>query len=145
MKYDLQTLIPHRGKMVLLDGVEEIDLERGTASSYFVVRKEWAQNWAAIEYMAQAAAVLAGAEDNAAHAGAAPRPGLLLGTRRLTLNIDKFKVGARYTVRATNSFRADDAAAFDCVICDAEGNKAAVATLNAYRPPDFKGFLESNT
>ena len=94
----------------------------------------------AIEYMAQTAAALVGLAARAK--GEAPRPGLLLGTRRLELGLDRFRAGETYRISAHCAFEDEESAAFDCDIRDGRGTTVATASLNAYRPPDMKAFLE---
>jgi len=136
----LDDLLPHRPPMTLLDEIVSVDLAEGTLVAAFAGRREWRGNWVAIELMAQAAAALAGAADRAEGYAGPPRPGFLLGTRRLTLDLDAFEPGHRYRVRATRVFSDAESASFDCAVLDGERTVAA-ATLNAYRPPDVAAFL----
>lgn len=149
--WTLEELLPHRAPMLLLDAVETFDPEVKTLTARVVVTPEQAElfggdayvpNWVAIEYMAQASAALAGCYDRHVAPDRAARPGLLLGTRKLDLKLKNFVVGGVYHVTAVNAFWDADAAAFACVVRDAAGNEVASATLNAYRPQDFKGFLK---
>ena len=136
----LDDLIPHRPPMRLLDEVLSVDLASETLVAAFTARRDWCANWVAIELMAQAAAALAGAADRAEGRDGPPRPGFLLGTRRLTLDLPAFTVGRRYTVRAQSVFRDAESASFDCAVLDG-ARTVASATLNAYRPPDVRAFL----
>ena len=129
---NLEDLIPHRDAMVLIDEVVSCDLEAATLTAAFTAKPQWQENWAAIEFMAQTAAALAGVSDRAAGWTGAPKPGYLLGTRKLELGIDRFAVGRRYLVTARNTFNADGAASFDCEIRDGDA-VVAKASLNAYR------------
>ena len=74
--------------------------------------------------------------------GTEPRPGLLLGTRKLVLGLDRFEAGRTYHVTAVNAFWDADAASFECTVRDESGAEVASAVLNAYRPPDLEGFLK---
>ena len=98
--------------------------------------------WASIEYMAQAAALLVGLRDRALNPGENPRPGLLLGTRRLELAVERLATGADYRISAVCEFEDADAAAFRCEMVDSSGIVVASAILNAYRPPDMASFLK---
>lgn len=140
--YSLGELIPHRDVMVLIDEVVSCDLAAATLTAAFTAKPQWQENWAAIEFMAQTAAALAGASDRAAGWRGAPRPGFLLGTRKLELFLDRFVVGRRYLATARNSFCADGAASFECEIRDGE-TLVAKATLTAYRPDDAGASLDS--
>ncbi len=149
---ELSALLPHRPPMVLIDGVERFDLESRSLvasfkvtpdSPFFDVGIDGVPAWAAIEYMAQTSAALAGRYDLTVSSDSPPKPGLLLGTRRLTLGVSRFANGETYHVRAVNEYSDSDAAAFNCTILDGDGKVAATGTLNAYRPPDFGAFLDS--
>ena len=129
----LEDLIPHRHDMVLIDEVVSCDLAASSLTAAVTIKPQWRENWAAIEFMAQTAAALAGAADRAAGWQGEPRPGFLLGTRKLELFIDRFVVGRRYTITAYNSFFADGAANFECKIFDGAA-VVAKAAINAFRP-----------
>ena len=145
----LEELLPHRPPMVLIDAVESFD----AATKRLVARvtigpdqlfctSDGVPNWVAIEYMAQAAAALVGFYDKVTAPGAPARPGLLLGTRRLDLKLDRFEMGKTYYISAENVFSDDEAASFICSIQDAAGDTVATATLSAYRPPDIEQFIK---
>lgn len=150
-KWSLEELLPHRTPMLLLAAVEDFDPETKALTARVVVTPEQVAlfgaadcvpNWVAIEYMAQASAALAGCYDRHMAPDRAARPGLLLGTRKLELKLPRFEVGRTYRVTAVNAFWDEDAAAFACAVRDEAGNEVASATLNAYRPQDFRGFLK---
>ncbi len=145
----LEELLPHRPPMVLIDAVESFD----AATKRLVARvtigpnqlfctSDGVPNWVAIEYMAQTAAALVGLYDKVTAPGAPARPGLLLGTRRLDLKLDRFEMGKTYFISAENVFSDDEAASFICSIQDAAGDTVATATLSAYRPPDIEQFIK---
>lgn len=153
MKHTIEQLIPHREPMILIDAIESVDMEKGSLTARFDVSPKQiffdeaaggVPGWAAIEYMAQTAAALAGEYDLQTRPGQAPKPGLLLGARRVPTAFGVFRDGCSYFVTATQAFHDEEAAAFECVIRDAEGNELSTAVLNAYRPPDFAGFLRTN-
>lgn len=129
----LEDLIPHRDTMMLIDEIVSCDLQNSTLVAAVTVKPQWQENWAAIEFMAQTAAALAGASDRAQGWAGAPKPGFILGTRKLELDLERFAVGHRYLITAKNSFFADGAASFDCEISDGE-KTVAKASINAYRP-----------
>ena len=137
LSLNVEDLVPHRSPMVLIDAVESADLTSSTLVASFAAREEWRGNWFALEYMAQAAAALAGLHDRAEGA-AACRPGFLLGTRRLDLGIAEFVPGVKYLVKAVREYEDGDSAAFACEIRE-EGcgphSGVCAAVLTAYRPP----------
>jgi len=151
MTRPLEELLPHRAPMVFIDRVESFDESARSLTAAFTVTPEHVlyspsdggvPNWAAIEFMAQTAAALVGNLDKLQEPQSPPRPGLLLGTRKLDLRLDSFEAGRTYRVTASYAFCDSDAAAFSCAISDDSGAVVAEATLNAYRPPDFRQFLK---
>ncbi len=138
----LEDIIPHREPMVLLDRVVSADLDGRRLTAEFVARPEWSENWASIEYMAQAAAAMAGLTDRAAGEKGPPKLGFLLGTRRLELDFDRFRPGCAYRVEVHNEFSDSEAASFDCAIVDDGGRTVARALLSAYRPKDIDAFVK---
>lgn len=138
--YRLEDLIPHRPPMVLLDEIVSFDEENRTLVVAATIRKEWGENWSAIELMAQTAAALAGVYDRMTGSSSPARPGLLLGTRRLELKIPSFEVGRRYLVTAKELFSDAESASFECSVRDGDAVVAS-ATLNAYRPSDVYSFM----
>ena len=151
MIWPLEELLPHRAPMVFLDRVESFDESARSLAASFTVTPEHVlyspasggvPNWVAIEFMAQAAAALAGNFDKIQDPESPALPGLLLGTRKLDLRLDSFKAGRTYRVTASYVFQDAVAAAFSCAISDDSGTVVAEAMLNAYRPPDFRQFLK---
>ncbi len=138
--YPVESLVPHRPPMSLLDEIVSCDMKEGTLSAAFSARREWAENWSAIEYMAQAAAALAGAADRAGGYEGPPKPGFLLGTRKMGLDFDRFEPGKRYIARARSVLIDEEAGSFECEIADGE-RVLARATLNAFRPQDISAFV----
>lgn len=137
----LDDLLPHRPPMVLVDDVVAYDATRRQVTVAATIREPWSENWVAIELMAQTAAALAGLFDRQEGASGCPRPGFLLGTRKLTLRVPRFEVGRRYLISATNEFCDDETASFACQINDEAGNVVATAVLTAYRPENLSAFL----
>ncbi len=138
--YRLEDVLPHRPPMVLLDEIVSVDEEERSIVTAATIRPEWSENWSAIELMAQAAAALAGVFDRISGHNGPPRPGLLLGARRLSLGVPSFEVGRRYFVTARNVFSDDESASFECTVRDGDAVLAST-TINAYRPSDVGAFL----
>ena len=148
----LDELLPHRPPMVLIDSVESFDVEAKRLTARVTIGEnqiffdgEGVPNWAAIEFMAQAAAALAGCFDKERDPARPARPGLLLGTRRLDLCVESFAAGRTYRVTAASTFWDDETAAFACTVVDDAGTVVAEAALNAFRPPDFGTFIKEQT
>jgi predicted hotdog family 3-hydroxylacyl-ACP dehydratase len=132
---DVAELIPHSGKMVLLDRI--INCDDNSLLAELVVRNDdllgndtAVPAWAGIEYMAQAVAAYAGVM--AKRAGEPIKLGFLLGTRRYTSNVAEFKTGSTLTVRVEKIMQNDNLGAFECMI---QGVDVKVsANLNVYQP-----------
>lgn len=114
-------LIRHRGSMLMLDTLLEIDWQRAvcewrvSSDCALLVPGRGVPAYAAIECMAQCVAVHAGAM--ARSKGLAPPLGLLLGTRNFHADISWLQVGARYRVECQQLMRDEQGmAAFDCQI-----------------------------
>jgi len=132
-------LLPHRPPAVYLDAVESFDPDAGSLTVRAVAAAGRTAGVCAIEYMAQAAAALAGMFDRLA--GHDPLPGFLLGTRKLDLRVAAFAEGTVYRIQAERAFSDGEAASFACEMTDTEGRVVASATLNAYRPENTASFL----
>ncbi|SJM91569.1 Beta-hydroxyacyl-(Acyl-carrier-protein) dehydratase FabA/FabZ [Crenothrix polyspora] len=133
---DIAALIPHSGRMVLLDRI--IDFDGHTLSAELIVRddglfgdKHSVPAWVGIEYMAQAIAAYAGIQSKLA--GEPIKLGFLLGTRRYISNIANFAVGTILTIQVKNIIQDDKLGVFDCKIYGADIEISA--NLNVYQPP----------
>ena len=147
---NLVDIMPHRGRMLLLDGLESYDAENGVLKACFTVRADnvffdvsigGLPSWISIELMAQASAACAGAYDLAESPGQPPRPGLLLGSRKVAMPRAVYPLGESFTVTAAEAFHDDESGAFECEIRDG-GTVVAKAMLSAYRPQDMEGFIK---
>ena len=133
--FAVEELLPHSGRMVLLNRVIEFDEEYMVAE--VIVRNDGligdgnkVPAWLGIEYMAQTIAALGGMKRRLA--GKSLNPGFLLGTRRYDCNVDLFTVGSVLTVYVKRFLEDQGLGVFDCRIT-AEGILAS-AKLNVYQP-----------
>jgi predicted hotdog family 3-hydroxylacyl-ACP dehydratase len=142
--WPVEQLLPHAGRMILLDRVVEWDADRIVCER--VVRRGdpfieagGLPGWAGIELMAQAVAAWNGCQVLAA-AGAI-RPGFLLGTRSYRVDADAFPPGSKLIIEALRTFHDDDGmASFTCRV-DTTGVHAE-ARLTVFSPPDPTPFLD---
>jgi predicted hotdog family 3-hydroxylacyl-ACP dehydratase len=142
--WPIDQVLPHAGRMILLDRVVSWDAERIVCER--VVRRGDAfveaaglPAWAGVELMAQAIAAWNGCQVLAA--GGQVRPGFLLGTRAYRADVDVFPPGAKLSIAAVRSFHDDDGmGAFACRI-DAPGLHAE-ARLTVFSPPDPTPYLD---
>jgi predicted hotdog family 3-hydroxylacyl-ACP dehydratase len=132
----IETLLPHRPPMILLDAVVACDEARLSAvvtirpTSLFL-DADRVPGHIGIEYMAQACGAFAGAE--ALRRGEAVRIGFLLGTRRYIMHAPWFHLGECLTVSVSLGYRDGSMATFDGRI-DVAGTLAAEARLIVYQP-----------
>jgi len=139
-RYEVAELVPHRGRMSLLDAIVEYGEDWLRASVTPAPGAAFATahgmpGWVGIEYMAQAASAFGGIEQ--VQRGERPTIGLLIGARYYRCMLDNFIFGVSLDVIAKIAMRdADDFAAYDCRI-EAGGRHLAECTLKAYRPRDL--------
>ena len=133
--FAVEELVPHTGRMMLLNRVIEFDEENMVAE--VIVRDDGlfgdgstVPAWLGIEYMAQTIAALGGMKRRLA--GKPLNLGFLLGTRRYDCNLDIFPVGSVLTVSVKQLVEDQGLGVFDCRIT-AEGISAS-AKLNVYQP-----------
>jgi predicted hotdog family 3-hydroxylacyl-ACP dehydratase len=134
-KFAVDELVPHTGRMVLLNRVIEFDEENMLAEVIVCDDGLFGSGssvpaWLGIEYMAQTIAALGGMKRRLA--GKPLNPGFLLGTRRYVCNVGLFAVGSVLTVSVKRLVEDQGLGVFDCHIT-AEGISAS-AKLNVYQP-----------
>src|SRR5262245_60180983 len=142
----IEDILPHRGDMLLLDGVQsysagEIAVSSTPKPGSWYAETPGMPSWIGIELMAQAIAAHVCLRYRAE--GEPPRPGVLLGTRKYRCKRPHFAFGEQLAVRARPSYQ-DEAGvgAYRCAIEHA-GESLAEATVMAYEPPDFAAFLRA--
>jgi predicted hotdog family 3-hydroxylacyl-ACP dehydratase len=135
----MDTWVPHRGAMNLLDDVEHCD-ELTIVARVRVPGEglfhgaEGVPAWVGIEYMAQAVAAWSGVRAQAG--GGSPRIGYLLGSRRYEAAVPAFEVGAQLRVFASCELMGDNGLGmFDCRI-EQDGRVLASGRLSVFEPPD---------
>ncbi|WP_077038086.1 3-hydroxylacyl-ACP dehydratase [Pelomonas sp. KK5] len=143
----IASLVPHAGRMSLLQTVLDCDAESLRAEltvsegDLFFHEGVGIGGWVGIEYMAQAVAAWAGAQ------GGEPRIGFLLGSRRYRCSRSAFRAGEKLSVSVRREFQADNGLGqFDCRIEIGE-DCVATAQLTVFGPEDPVAFLtgESKT
>jgi predicted hotdog family 3-hydroxylacyl-ACP dehydratase len=142
---DIRALVPHEGRMALLDRVIAADeaslcAEVAIRSDSMFCGADGVGGWVGIEYMAQAIAAQAGYK---AHLRGEPiKIGFLLGSRRYECKRSAFAVGSVLRVYVECLMLADNGlGSFQCRIEDAEGI-AATAVVNVFQPNSVNEILE---
>lgn len=150
---DVAPLLPHSGRMVLIDRITDYGPGHLTAAArvkenHILLKNNYLPCLAGIEIMAQGVGALMGC--HARNAGEPVKLGFLLGTRKLNLFADKIPVGTGLEIRVQESMMdAGGFGVFDCSLhwtdtvrpeeslLPADG-LLVEAALNAYSPPEGK-------
>jgi len=143
---DVATLVPQSGPMCLLDRV----LEHGPRHTECAVDPARSQllaaadgrvpAWVGLEYMAQCVAAHGGLV--ALARGEPPRPGVLLGSRRVSLAVGWFSPERELHVRALHHRGESGLVAFDCEVREPGGGPPLVAgRLNVYLVERWEALL----
>lgn len=134
-EYSIEQLLPHAGKMMLLDHVLTFDDESMTVQ--VTVRGDGlfgddsgVPAWLGIEYMAQTVAAHGGLMCRLA--GKPLNPGFLLGTRRYHCNVSRLVAGTVLIVAVNRLLQDQGLGVFDC---QATGDGVTIsAKLSVYQP-----------
>lgn len=148
----IESILPHRGTMLLLASVDSWD-EESLAAIAHVDPAAWyadAQGnmpaWIGIELMAQAIAAHVGLLST--REGKPARPGVLLGSRKYEASVPAFPQGQPLHVEARELLRgAEGHGAYECTIHTGGGGSKtclANAVIKVYQPTDFHAFIEGS-
>ena len=146
VEFAMADLVPHAGRMRLLDTAIDGDAESLRARVEIRVDSLFFNGlgvgaWVGIEYMAQAVAAWAGWR--ARLAGGMPKVGFLLGSRRFECSRGQFLLGEVLVVEAHRQFQADNGLShFECTLAIA-GQQVASAALTVFEPDDVSQFLKA--
>ena len=144
----IESILPHRGTMLLLAGVESCDDECLAAVAHVNPAAWYADTrgnmpaWIGIELMAQAIAAHVGLLST--RDGQPARPGVLLGSRKYEACVPAFEQGQPLRVEARELLRgAEGHGAYECTI-SAGGQRLANAIIKVYQPTNFQAFIEGS-
>jgi len=148
-RYRIDQIVPHAGRMSLLDELVRYDAECVVAAltirqdAQFFEAGRGVPAYVGIEYMAQAVSAYSGIE--AVQAGGKPKIGLLLGSRRYRCSTDYFPLGARLEVVAHMELRdQSNLVVFTCKIIH-DGDVVARADMKAVMPDDVHELIRLQT
>lgn len=140
-------LIPHAGGMLLLDRVlshqatHTVCATSADRSPLFANSDGSVPSWVGVEYMAQCAAVHGELANRSR--GQEPRPGMLLGSRRIEIHADVFAAGDSLEVTARHHMGESGLVAFDCSIRSASSGETLVeGRVNLYLFGDWSEISE---
>lgn len=142
----IEQLVPHKGKMFLLDRVKKYDLETITIETQVDINENclfYDENlggvpvWISFEYMAQSISLMSGIFGRAHDE--APKVGFIMSVSSFNSHVPVFKKGDVITLKVHQTIRMDAAVTFEgkAFIGDAEtGILAADGVLNTVEVPD---------
>lgn len=140
---DVGSLLPHSGRMVLLDrvtgfGEDFLEAEACIRPDHILLQDGKFASFKAIEIMAQGVAAWAGCM--AKSADEPVRPGYLLGSRKLFIHRPEIAVGDRLKIKVKISLLdATGFGVFDCQLLELPGEKLILqGALNVFSPKDGK-------
>jgi predicted hotdog family 3-hydroxylacyl-ACP dehydratase len=144
----IDTILPHRGTMLLLDSIAALSDESLRAhatvhgDAWYADAKGAMPAWIGIELMAQA--IAAHVALIAMRKGEQARPGVLLGSRSYEALRPSFARGSRLVVSATELLRSEAGhGAYECAIA-IDGVCCAQAVVKVFQPTDFRSFIEGS-
>jgi len=141
-------LLPHDGPMMLIESVLShtptrteciIDVD---SSTLFQNEDGSVPAWLALEYMAQSIAAHGGLVDRAARRPT--RPGLLVSSRNLAINVEKFAPHQRLRAEVRHRRGEIGMLAFECALFDESDADTVLAsgTLHVYLLESFDALLQ---
>ncbi|UPW19351.1 3-hydroxylacyl-ACP dehydratase [Agarivorans sp. TSD2052] len=147
---NMAEILPHSAPMILIDKVVEwlpgkiiCSLEISENSHLFNDVEQAVPTYAAIEYMAQAVAALAGLE-----AKEQQRPievGFLIGTRKCLFQETMLPLGCQLLISAERIYAEEDGLAVcACEVTNQQGVTLTSAHLNVYQPKDAVEFVKGS-
>ncbi len=136
---DVAKILPHAGKIILIDKVLEYDQESLTAElfvrdDYFFGDGLSVPAWLGVEYMAQTVAAHGGMMRYLV--GKPINLGFLLGTRRYTTNVSTIQLGTCLSVKVSKLVEDQGLSVFECYISGTDIDISA--KLNVYQPDQVK-------
>lgn len=143
-EYSIAELVPHSGKMSLLDTVLDYGDGWLLAEVHITPESTFADDrgipaWIGMEYMAQAIAAYAGLQGRLK--GEKPTIGLLLGSRKYQCTTDYFSFGQTLLLTVNRELDADNG--LSVCKCELKGdNVEASANLNVFKPPNVDEFFQ---
>lgn len=140
-------LVPHKGKMFLLDRIRDYDLNEKSITTEIDITRDnlfyeeelgGVPVWVAFEYMAQSVSALSGIYGRSK--GEKPKTGFIMSVSGFKADVPVFKQGKTVVVNVQEKIRVDQAVTFDGVAM--VGNKVVVtAKINTVEVDDSKNPL----
>lgn len=145
-RISINDLVPHSGKMSLLDRLIEADHQHAIAEltihskSMFFTPGKGVPVWVGIEYMAQTIAAFSGYD--AIQKKEPVKIGLLVGCRKSICHVSWFAEHTTLQVIVEYVWESEGMAIFDCAIRDAGGRIMMEGKINVYQPENIDDYLK---
>ena len=143
-------LVPHKGKMLLLDRVRDYDLKENSITTEIDIARDnmfyedelgGVPVWVAFEYIAQSVSALSGICGRAK--GEKPKTGFIMSVSGFKADVPVFKEGETVVVNVLENIRMDKAVTFEGS-ATVNGTLAVTAKLNTVEVDDPKSSLNLN-
>ena len=117
---ELTSIVPHRGRMLLLTGIKEYNLEQRTLCAESRITEDClfydpaiggVPAWVGFEFMAQAIGALSGLWGR--ERGEKPKIGFILSVSSMQIGLPFFKTGSTVELRVKENGRMDQIYSFD--------------------------------
>jgi predicted hotdog family 3-hydroxylacyl-ACP dehydratase len=134
-KEEMMTLLPHRGRMLLLSRIRDYDMKERSLSAEYDITGDClfydplqggVPGWAGFEFMAQAISVLSGLAGR--EKGEKPKNGFILSVSSMKIKLPVLETGKTLRIRVKEDSRVDLVYSFSGEIF-LEDEKAAEAKL----------------
>ena len=146
-KKSVSELVPHKGKMFLLDRVRDYDLKENSITTEVDISRDnmfyeeelgGVPVWVAFEYMAQSVSALSGLQGRTQ--GEKPKVGFIMSVSGFNADVPVFNVGETVVVNVIENIRMDNAVTFEGS-ATVNGTLAVTAKLNTVEVDDPKSSL----
>ena len=149
-KERVSELVPHKGKMLLLDRVQNYSIESVSITTEIDISRDTffyeedlggVPAWVAFEYMAQSISALSGIYGRSK--GDKPKVGFIMSVSGFKTDVASFKEGETVVVSVHETIRMDSAVTFDGT-ASVGGKTVVTATLNTVEVDNPKESLGIN-
>ena len=146
-KESVSELVPHKGKMFLLDRVRDYDLKENSITTEIDISRDnlfyeeelgGVPAWVAFEYMAQSVSALSGLHGRAK--GEKPKAGFIMSVSGFKADIPVFKSSETVVINVLENIRMDKAVTFEGSAM-VNGTLAVTVKLNTVEVDDPKSSL----
>jgi predicted hotdog family 3-hydroxylacyl-ACP dehydratase len=146
-KESVSELVPHKGKMLLLDRVRDYDLKENSITTEVDISRDnmfyeeelgGVPVWVAFEYMAQSVSALSGLQGRTK--GEKPKVGFIMSVSGFKADVPVFNVGEKVVVNVIENIRMDNAVTFEGS-ATVNGTLAVTAKINTVEVDNSKNSL----